>query len=78
LSVDIKTIIERCRAEAYGRAAPRTYQSGVDCRSESGFHRQVDRLRGPPDVLQYAGERGEVAGVAAQRPDDCTFEASLS
>jgi hypothetical protein len=38
---------------------------------------QVDRLRGPPDVLQHAGERGEVAGVAAQRPNDCTFEVSL-
>ena len=31
---------------------------------------QVDRLRGSADVLQRAGERGEVAGVAAQRSDE--------
>lgn len=31
---------------------------------------QVDRLRGSADVLQRAGERGEVAGVAAQRSSE--------
>jgi hypothetical protein len=31
---------------------------------------QVDRLRGPADVLERAGERGEVAGVAAQRSNE--------
>lgn len=31
---------------------------------------QVDRLRRAPDVLQRAGERGEVPGVAAQRADE--------
>ncbi|MEA2199142.1 MAG: hypothetical protein QOJ25_3193 [Solirubrobacteraceae bacterium] len=31
---------------------------------------QVNRLRRPPDVLQHAGGRREVAGVAAQRADE--------
>jgi len=31
---------------------------------------QVDRLRRAADVLQRASERGEVAGMAAQRADE--------
>lgn len=56
-----------------GVAALAAVELGQDAPAERlvvAVVQQVDRLRGPADVLQRAGERGEVAGVAAERADE--------